>query len=159
MLKQTIEAGGLNSILAMQTQGKRTTASILWIFHQAGIYPFFIIGRIPQNFNPRWSMGTPMKICVLYPVDVCYVIFYTKKSRVNQNLDSDCPCPLVSCMPRSADRHCYVLCKCGAGLAGGTWQSCGLSTCFEIASLRSQWQCWVVAVHGYEFRMGKIIEF
>ena len=28
-----------------------------------------------------------MKIWVSYPVDVCYVIFYTKKSRVNQNIE------------------------------------------------------------------------
>ncbi len=28
-----------------------------------------------------------MKICVSYPVDVCYVIIYTKKSRVNQNIE------------------------------------------------------------------------
>ena len=28
-----------------------------------------------------------MKICVSYPVDVCYVIIYAKKSRVNQNIE------------------------------------------------------------------------
>ena len=28
-----------------------------------------------------------MKICVSYPVDVCYVIIYTKKSRVNKNIE------------------------------------------------------------------------
>jgi len=29
-----------------------------------------------------------MKICVSYLVDVCYVIIYTKKSRVNQNIET-----------------------------------------------------------------------
>jgi len=29
----------------------------------------------------------PMKIYVSYPVDVCYVIIYTKKNRVNQNIE------------------------------------------------------------------------
>ena len=33
------------------------------------------------------SRGTPMKICVSYPVGVCCVIFYAKKSRVNQNIE------------------------------------------------------------------------
>ena len=33
------------------------------------------------------SRGTPMKICVSYSVDVCYVIIYTKKNRVNQNIE------------------------------------------------------------------------
>ena len=28
-----------------------------------------------------------MKLCVSYPVDVCYVIIYTKKNRVNQNIE------------------------------------------------------------------------
>ena len=28
-----------------------------------------------------------MKICVSYLVDVCYVIIYTKKNRVNQNIE------------------------------------------------------------------------
>jgi len=28
-----------------------------------------------------------MKICVSYPVSVCCVIFYAKKSRVNQNIE------------------------------------------------------------------------
>ena len=34
-----------------------------------------IVGR---NFS---SSGTPMKICVSYPVDVHYLIIYTKKNR------------------------------------------------------------------------------
>jgi hypothetical protein len=33
------------------------------------------------------SSGTPMKICVSYPVDVCYVIICTKKNRANQNIE------------------------------------------------------------------------
>jgi len=37
--------------------------------------------------TPHISRGTPMKICVSYPVDVCCVIFYAKKSRVNQNIE------------------------------------------------------------------------
>ena len=28
-----------------------------------------------------------MKICVSYPVDVCYVIICTKKNRTNQNIE------------------------------------------------------------------------
>jgi len=33
------------------------------------------------------ASGTPMILCVSYPVDVCYVIIYTKKNRVNQNIE------------------------------------------------------------------------
>jgi hypothetical protein len=35
----------------------------------------------------RRLSGEPMKICVSYPVDVCYVIIYTKKNGVNQNIE------------------------------------------------------------------------
>jgi hypothetical protein len=28
-----------------------------------------------------------MKICVSYPVDVCYVIIYTKQNKVKQNIE------------------------------------------------------------------------
>ncbi len=31
--------------------------------------------------------GDVMKICVSYPVDVCYVIICTKKNGVNQNIE------------------------------------------------------------------------
>ena len=41
-----------------------------------------------RKVNNDWgkSRGTPMILCVSYPVDVCYVIIYTKKNRVNQNI-------------------------------------------------------------------------
>jgi hypothetical protein len=42
----------------------------------------------PKRFKILISVSSePMKICVSYPVDVCYVIIYTKKNGVNQNIE------------------------------------------------------------------------
>ena len=43
--------------------------------------------KICVSYPVDVSRGTPMKICVSCPVDVCYMIIYTKKSRVNQNIE------------------------------------------------------------------------
>jgi len=36
-----------------------------------------------------------MKICISYPVDVCYVIIYTKKNRINQNIEHVADAPVL----------------------------------------------------------------
>ena len=53
----------------------------------AGGIPGDLDGDVSIQGDAQASRGTPMKICISYPVDVCYVIFYTKKSRVNQNIE------------------------------------------------------------------------
>jgi hypothetical protein len=73
--------------------------------------------EVAKKLEKLFSELYNINLCISYPVDVCYVIFYTKKSGVNQNietllmplffrqlfsllfsptqnLDSDCPCPL-----------------------------------------------------------------
>ena len=44
----------------------------------AGVCPFCNI-HIQSRINE--GRGTPMKICVAYPVKLCYVIIYAKKSK------------------------------------------------------------------------------